>query len=114
MARFAPKPHLKKGDEVLVLAGKDRGKQGTVNTVVFKGDTVRAVVAGLNMVKRHVKSRPGVRQTGIVEREAALHISNLMLICSHCGKPTRVGRTDLPDGRHVRVCKKCDQVIDRS
>lgn len=114
MARFAPKPHLRKGDEVLVLAGKDRGKQGTVNTLVTKGDTVRAVVAGVNIVKRHIKSRPGVRQTGIVEREAPLQLSNLMLICSQCGKPTRVGRTTLPDGKHVRVCKKCDQVIDRS
>jgi large subunit ribosomal protein L24 len=114
MARFAPKPHVKKGDQVLVLAGKDRGKEGTINRMQIKEDDVRAVVSGVNIVKRHIKNRPGVRQTGIVEREAPLDISNLMLICSQCGKPTRVGRTTLPDGRHVRVCKKCDQVIDRS
>lgn len=114
MARFAPKPHVKKGDEVLVLAGKDRGKQGTINAMVIKEDRVRALVTGVNMVKRHIKSRPGVRQTGIVEREAALQISNLMLICPNCSKPTRIARRTEPDGRHVRVCKKCDQVIDRS
>lgn len=114
MARFAPKPHVKKGDEVLVLAGKDRGKRGTINSMHIKGERVRATVAGVNIVKRHIKNRPGVRQTGIVEREAPLHISNLMLICTQCGEPTRVGRQELPDGRHVRVCKKCERVIDRS
>ena len=114
MDRYAPKPHVKKGDEVLVLAGKDRGKTGTINRMVIKEDRVRAVVSGVNIIKKHIKNRPGVRQTGIVEREAALHISNLMLICTQCGKPTRVGRSQLPDGRRVRVCKQCDQVIDRS
>lgn len=112
MARFAPKPHVRKGDQVLVLRGKDRGKQGAINSMVIDEDKVRAVVAGVNIVKRHLKNRPDVRQTGIVEREAPLHISNLMLICPQCGKPTRIGRSQLPDGRRVRVCKKCDQVID--
>ena len=114
MARFAPKPHLHKGDEVVVLAGKDRGKQGSVNRLVIKNESVRAVVSGVNIVKRHIKSRPGVRQTGIVEREAPLQISNLMLVCPQCGKATRIGRITLPDGRRARICKKCDQVIDRS
>jgi large subunit ribosomal protein L24 len=113
MDRFAPKPHVKKGDEVLVLAGKDRGKTGTINRMVIKDDLVRAVVGGVNMIKKHTKPRPGVRQAGIIEREAPLHISNLMLICTQCGKPTRVGRTQLPDGKRARVCKKCNEVIDR-
>jgi large subunit ribosomal protein L24 len=112
--RYAPKPNIRKGDEVLVLAGKDRGKQSTVNRMVIKEDRVRVVVAGVNIVKKHTKGRPGVRQAGVVEMEAPLHISNLMLICTECGKPTRVGKTQLPDGRRVRVCKKCNKVIDRS
>jgi large subunit ribosomal protein L24 len=114
MERYAPKPHVKKGDEVLVLTGKDRGRQGTINRMVIKGDVVRAVVAGINIAKKHSKGRPGVRQAGIIEVEAPLHVSNLMLICTECGKPTRVGHTEAPNGRRVRVCKKCGKVIDRS
>jgi len=114
MDRYAPKPSVKKGDEVLVLSGKDRGKQGVINRMVIKGELVRAVVAGVNIAKKHSKGRPGVRQAGIIEVEAPLHVSNLMLICTECGKPTRVGHTVSPNGRRVRVCKKCGKVIDRS
>ncbi len=114
MERYAPKPNVKKGDEVLVLAGKDRGKQGIINRMVIKGELVRAVVAGVNIAKKHSKGRPGVRQAGIIEVEAPLHVSNLMLICTECGKPTRVGHSVAPNGRRVRVCKKCGKVIDRS
>ncbi len=114
MDRYAPKPNVRKGDEVLVLSGKDRGKQGVINRMVIKGDLVRAVVAGVNIAKKHSKGRPGVRQAGIIEVEAPLHISNLMLICTECGKPTRVGHSVAPNGRRVRVCKKCGKVIDRS
>jgi large subunit ribosomal protein L24 len=113
MDRYAPKPHVKKGDEVLVLAGKDRGKRGTISRMVIKQDRVRAVVGGVNFVKKSSKGRPGVRQAGIIEFEAPLQLSNLMLICTQCGKPTRTGRTQLPDGRRARVCRKCNQVIDR-
>ena len=114
MARFEPKPHVKRGDEVLVMIGKDRGKTGTINRMVVKETRIRAVVEGVNMIKRHTKGRPGVRQAGIIEREAPIQLSNLMLICPNCGKPTRVGRTTTSAGVHVRVCKKCDQVVDRS
>jgi large subunit ribosomal protein L24 len=114
MDRFAPRPHVKKGDEVLIIAGKDKDKQGTINRMVIKGDLVRAVVGGANVVKKHTKGRPGVRQAGIIDMEAPIHISNLQLICPHCHKPTRIARAQLEDGRRVRVCKKCDQVIDRS
>ena len=113
MARFAPKLHVKKGDQVLVLAGKDRGKTGTINSMVIKEDRIRAVVSGANIAKKHTKGQPGVRQAGIIEVEAPIHISNLQLICTNCGKPTRVGRTQLADGRRVRVCKHCEQVIDK-
>ena len=114
MNRHLPKPAIKKEDQVLVLAGKDRGKRGTVNRLVIKDERVRVVVGGLNMIKKHVKNRPGVRQAGIVELEAPLQISNLMLICPNCGKPARVGHAQMPDGRRVRVCKKCNEVVDRS
>lgn len=114
MARFAPRLHVHKGDEVEVLAGKDRGKRGTINRMVIKGDLVRAVVSGVNIVKQHSKGRPGVRQAGIIEKEAPLHASNLMLVCTQCGKRTRTNRIIGADGRRVRVCKKCKQVIDRS
>ena len=114
MDRYAPKPGIKKGDEVQVLAGKDRGKRGTVNRMIIKEDLVRAVVGGVNIAKKHSKGRPGIRQSGIIDVEAPLHLSNLMLVCTQCGKPTRIGKSQLPDGRRVRVCKKCNQVIDRS
>jgi large subunit ribosomal protein L24 len=114
MDRYAPKPNIRRGDEVQVLAGKDRGKRGTVNRMMIKEDVVRVVVGGVNIVKKHSKGRPGVRQAGIIDVEAPMQISNLMLVCRNCGKATRVGKTQLPDGKRARVCKKCKQVIDRS
>jgi large subunit ribosomal protein L24 len=103
--------NIKQGDEVVILTGKDNKKRGKVLRLIRDKD--RVVVAGHNMIKRHVKNRPGVRQTGIVEQEAPLHISNVMLVCNNCGEPTRVSRTILPDGSHVRQCKKCNEIIDR-
>ena len=103
--------NLKRNDEVVILTGKDRGKRGKVLRLIRDKD--RIVVGGANMIKRHIKNRPGVRQTGIVEQEAPLHISNVMLVCPNCGAPTRVARTDLLDGTHVRQCKKCHEIIDK-
>jgi large subunit ribosomal protein L24 len=103
--------NIKRDDEVVILTGKDRAKRGKVLRLIR--DKERVVVAGANMIKRHVKDRPGVRQTGIVEQEAPLHISNVMLICPSCGQPTRVARAELSDGSHVRQCKKCQEIIDR-
>ncbi len=96
--------NIKHDDEVVILTGKDREKRGRVMRLIRDKD--RVVVSGVNIIKRHVKNRPGVRQTGIVEQEAPLHISNVMLICNNCGKPTRVARATLPDGSHVRQCKQ--------
>ncbi len=101
--------NIKRNDEVEITSGKDRAKRGKVLRLVRDKD--RVVVGGANMIKRHIKNRPGVRQTGIVEQEAPLHISNVMLICTSCGKPTRVGHTQLPDGARVRQCKKCNEII---
>ncbi len=102
--------HIKKDDMVAVIAGKEKGKTGKVLTVIRKKD--RVVVEKLNMVKRHMKPGAYSRQGGIVEKEGPIHISNLMLICSKCTDPTRVGYQILEDGRKVRYCKKCGEVID--
>jgi large subunit ribosomal protein L24 len=103
---------LRKNDTVLVVTGKDRGKRGRVLKV--HPDSNRLVVEGVNMIKRHTKPNPG-RQVkgGIVEREASLHASNVQLVCPECGAQTRIGRKILGDGRKVRICRKCEGVVDK-
>jgi large subunit ribosomal protein L24 len=97
---------IKKNDQVLVTAGKDRGARGRVLRVVAASG--RALVEHVNMIKRHTRPNPnkGVKG-GILEREAPVQLSNLKLICPECGEPSRVGRKRLEDGRGVRLCKKC-------
>ena len=102
--------NIRRDDNVLIITGKDRGKSGKVNRVIREKD--RVVVAGVNIATKHVKNRPGVRQAGIIHVEAPLHISNVMLICPNCSKPTRVAHRFLEDGGKVRACKQCDQNID--
>ena len=102
-------PRIRKNDTVLVTTGKDQGKQGKVHRVI-PGEE-RALVEGINISKRHTKARPGVRQAGIVEREAPIHISNLMLVCPNCQRATRVGFRFLEDGAKIRVCKRCGEHI---
>jgi len=101
---------IKKNDMVLVISGKDRGKKGKVRRSLPKEN--RIVVEGLNMIKRHSRARRAARQAGIVELEAPLHTSNVMLLCSKCKKPARVGFRTLEDGRKVRVCQTCQEVLD--
>jgi large subunit ribosomal protein L24 len=105
------KVHVKKNDQVLVIAGKDRGARGRVLRVL--PGTRRAIVERVNMIKRHTRPNPqrGI-QGGIVEREAPIEVSNLMVICTECGKPSRLGRKELTDGRKVRVCKACDATLE--
>ena len=99
-----------RNDTVEVIAGKDRGKRGQVRTVLpAKG---KVVVENINVYKRHVK-RGRARQSGIIEFEAPLQVSNVMVVCESCDKPTRIGHEILEDGQKVRVCKKCQSVIDR-
>jgi large subunit ribosomal protein L24 len=99
------KVKIKKGDEVLVATGKNRGSRGRVLKVFPNDDT--AIVERVNMVKKHTRANPQKQvQGGIVEREAPIRLSNLMLICPESGKPTRVGRRRLEDGTSVRVSKK--------
>jgi len=103
--------NIRRDDNVMVIAGKDRGKSGKVNRVIREKG--RVVVAGVNLATKHVKNRPGIRQAGIIHVEAPLHISNVMLMCPHCAKPTRVGHRFQEDGTKVRVCKRCNEVIDK-
>lgn len=106
-----PKLHVRRGDTVLVLTGKDRGKRGKVLRAL--PDRGRVIVEGVNVVKRHQKPTRQVMQGGIIEKEAPIHASNVMLVCPRCGSPTRVGRRRREDGRGVRVCKRCGEDIDR-
>jgi large subunit ribosomal protein L24 len=104
---------IKKGDTVVVMRGKERGKTGEVIRVLREKN--RVVVKDVNLVKKHVKEIPNVREGGIYEFEAPIHISNVMLVCPKCGKPTRVGFRVVHEGdtlRKYRFCKKCGENID--
>src|SRR5688572_14900291 len=100
---------VRKNDTVQVLAGRERGKQGKITRVLTKED--RVVVEGLNIRKRHTKPRRQGEQAGIVEFPAPLHVSNVAVVCSKCGKAARVGFRLLADSTKVRFCKRCDEVI---
>ena len=101
---------IRKNDTVLVIAGKDRGKKGKVRFVHPKEE--RLLVDGINFIKKHARALKGVRQAGIIEREEQIHVTNVMLLCSKCNHPARVGFRFLEDGRKVRVCRRCLEVID--
>src|SRR4030042_7011864 len=100
---------LRKGDTVKVIAGKEKGKTGKLLKIL--ADKNKVVVEKLNFVKRHQK--PDAKgKGGIVEKEGPIHISNVMLICSKCEKGVKVGHKELEDGKKVRVCSKCDEILD--
>ena len=101
---------IRKNDTVLVIAGKDKGKKGKVRQAFPKNDKV--IVDGVNMAKRHSRARRQARQAGIIELEVPLAVSNVMLVCSKCNKPARVGFRFLDDGRKARICRSCYEVID--
>ena len=101
---------IRKNDTVLVIAGKDKGKKGKVRFAYPKDE--RALVDGINFIKRHTRARKQVKQAGIIEREAPIHVSKVMLLCSRCNHPTRIGFRFLEDGRKVRSCRSCGEVID--
>jgi large subunit ribosomal protein L24 len=95
---------IRKGDTVMVTRGRERGKTGTVLRLLHGRE--RVLVEGLNLIKRHRKPQ-GNDAGGIIEREASLHLSNVMPVCGSCGKPTRVGTTRSDDGAGARVCRRC-------
>jgi large subunit ribosomal protein L24 len=101
---------IRKNDMVVVIAGKDRGKKGKVRFAYPKSG--RLMVEGVNFVKKHSRARGAARQAGIIEREATIPVSNVMLLCSKCNHPARLGSHFLADGRKVRVCRSCGEVID--
>jgi len=101
---------IRKNDTVLVVAGRDRGKTGKVRFAYPKEE--RVLVEGVNFIKRHTRARGTVRQAGIIERETPIHVSSVMLVCSRCNHPARIGFRILDDGRKVRVCRRCLEVID--
>ena len=101
---------IRKNDTVLVTAGKDKGKTGKIRFAYPKEE--RVMVEGINFIKRHTRARGRVRQAGIIQLEAPIPVSNVMLLCGRCNRPTRVGFRLLEDGRKVRVCNRCSEVID--
>ncbi len=108
------KLNIKQGDTVLIITGKDKGKEGTVSRAMPQANKV--IVEGLNVVKKHIRPQGQTRQGGVIEKAMPLHVSNVMLKCTECGQPTRVGHERRPLGddkkvRSVRVCKKCEKII---
>jgi len=103
---------VRKNDTVAVTTGKDSGKRGRVLRVLPAKN--RVIVEGVNIIKRHTKPNPQRNiKGGLVEREAGLHASNVQVVCPECGKPTRMGSRVLGDGRKVRICRKCEGVVDK-
>ncbi len=104
------KVHVKKGDLVFVLSGKDRGKKGKVLSVIPSKSMV--LVEGVNMSVKHVKPRNQYQQGGIINQESPIKSDKVMLVCDKCGKPTKVGKLILENGQKARKCKKCGEIID--
>jgi large subunit ribosomal protein L24 len=105
------KIHVRKGDTVLVLSGKDAGRKGKV--VRTLPTSSRIVVEGVNMIKKHMRPTQQVMQGGIINQEAPLHSAKVMLVCSRCGKPTRSVAKTLSNGNVVRACRSCGEVLDK-
>ena len=103
--------HVRQGDLVAVISGRERGKRGKVLRVLR--DRGRVMVEKVNMIKRHQRPTQKLRQGGIIEREGALALANVLLVCGRCDRPSRTGIKVLGDGRRMRVCKRCGESIDK-
>ena len=101
---------VRKNDTVVILTGKDKGKKGKVRNAFPRESKV--IVEGVNMIRRHSRAGRATRQAGIIELEAPIHVSKVMLVCNKCGKPAKLGFRFLEDGNKVRVCHRCKEVID--
>jgi large subunit ribosomal protein L24 len=101
---------IRKNDSVMVIAGKERGKTGKVLRVLKEKDAV--IIERLNIVKRHTKPRGPQQTGGIVEKEAAIHASNIMILCEKCNAPARIGHKILTDGKKIRICRNCSESLD--
>jgi large subunit ribosomal protein L24 len=103
--------NIKRDDTVLVIAGKDRGKRGRVREVHPANDKV--IIEGVNIVKKHTRGRAGARQAGIIEQEAPMAASKVMVVCPKCNRGTRIGHSFLANGQKVRQCRHCGEIFDR-
>ncbi|HUV76301.1 MAG TPA: 50S ribosomal protein L24 [Dehalococcoidales bacterium] len=101
---------IRKNDTVLVIAGKDKGKKGKVRFAYPKKE--RILIEGINFIKKHSKAKGQMKQAGIIDLEAPINVSNVMLFCDKCNRPVRIGHRFLEDGRKVRICRSCREVID--
>lgn len=101
---------IRKNDNVLIIVGKDKGKKGKVRKAM--PDKQAVLVEGLNLIKRHSKTKGKTRQAGIIELEGPINVSNVMLICNKCNKPVKVGVRILEDGKKARYCRNCSEIID--
>jgi large subunit ribosomal protein L24 len=101
---------IRKNDSVMVISGKERGKTGKVLRVNPKEDAV--IIERINVVKRHTKPRGPQQAGGIVEKEASIPASNIMIMCDKCNAPVRIGKKNLTDGNKVRVCRRCGETLD--
>lgn len=102
--------HLKKGDEVVVLSGKDEGRRGKIQKVLPKEDAV--IIEGLNLAKKHAKPTKTNPQGGVIDKALPLKTSKVMVVCSGCSKPTRIRRDRAVDGALVRICRNCGRTLD--
>jgi large subunit ribosomal protein L24 len=103
---------IRKGDQVHIISGRDAGKNGRVLSVNPRKNTV--IVEHANIIKRHTRPNPAKNiKGGIVEKEAAINVSNVQVVCASCGKHTRIGKQVLPDGTKVRSCKRCGNTLDK-
>jgi|SRR2546422_10835126 len=101
---------IRKNDSVMVITGKERGKTGKVLRVMPDKEAV--IIERVNLVKRHSKPRGPQQPGGIVEKEAPIRASNLMIMCDKCNAPVRIGRKILADGRKIRICRRCEEALD--
>jgi large subunit ribosomal protein L24 len=101
---------IRKNDSVMVIAGKERGKTGKVLRVLPDKDAV--IIERINIVKRHTKPRGPQQPGGIVEKEASVDASNIMIMCDKCNAPVRIGRKILADGKKIRICRRCQEALD--
>jgi len=105
------KLHIKKGDTVAVITGKDKGKRGKILRALPKKN--RVIIEGINLIKRHTRPTQKNPQGGIVTKEGSIHVSNIMVVCPGCGQPTRLGKREISKGKYVRICKRCQADIDK-
>ena len=101
---------IRKNDTVIVITGKDRGKKGKVRFA--HPEDKKIVIEGINFIKKHTRARGTARQAGIIDLEAPIDVSNVMFLCTKCNHPVHIGYRTLKDGKKVRICRSCNEVID--